>query len=179
MKKAALVSTLLVLLLLCSCSAKQLLPSSFEPQKSFSVHMSADKNGVTFKADVTCASYEDIRLSFTSPEALNGFTVKASQGAYSIDAYGIDDCIGYNEINEQSFLNVLVNGLKTAVYTNEGPFKKNRAEGTYTSSFIVQDVPVSVVFDREGYPVRLTAPDIGLSVLFETYLTQEAYVAVG
>ena len=147
-----------------SCE-KNIFEKEFVPRQFFSIHMTADKEGTVFEADVICSSYEDIKIAFTSPQELSGFSVETNGDSYSINAFGVPDELKSNEIKDTSLLNVLIRSIKLAIFTNHGTFTET--ENGVTATVTAESVNVDIVFDKEGYITSLKAPDIGFSAEFQ------------
>ncbi len=150
--------------IISSCN-KDIFRKEFSPMQFFSIHMTADKEGKTFEADIICSSYEDIKIAFTYPEELSGFSVETSGDSYNINAFGVPDKLKTDEIKDSSLLNVLVKSIKLAVFTNHGTFTEG--ENGIEASVTADSVNVKLVFDEEGYIAALDAPDIGFSAVFQ------------
>lgn len=148
-----------------SSCGKDMFQKEFSPRQFFTVHMTADKNGKTFEADIICSSYEDIKIAFTYPKELSGFSVETSGDSYSINAFGVPDELKSDEIKDSSLLNVLVKSIKLAVFTNHGTFTEG--ENGIEAAVTADSVNVKLIFDEEGYITALEAPDIGFSAVFQ------------
>lgn len=147
-----------------SCE-KNIFEKEFAPRQFFNIHMTADKKGTVFEADVICSSYEDIKIAFTYPEELSGFSVETKGDSYSINAFGVPDELKSNDIKDTSLLNVLIRSIKLAVFTNHGTFTET--ENGVKAEINAESVNVDIVFDKEGYITSLNAPDIGFSAEFQ------------
>lgn len=152
------------LALFCGCEA-HLKPKEFTPQLSFSLHMTAKKNNREFGADIKCTDYNSISLSFTSPEELNGFSVTSSENGFSVNVFGIPDEISDYEINPESLLNVLINTIRTAVFSQHGAFIIN--DDSAVTELSVDGVPVRVSFSSDGYIREIFAESIDFYAQFE------------
>lgn len=127
--------------------------------------MSAEKDGKTFGADIICNGYNDIKLSFTYPEELSGFTITAGEDGFQVNAFGIIDEISEEELNKASLLHVLTDTVRTTVFTNHGKFKSSNHGRT--ADLIIGNTPVSVTFSDEGYLTAMEAPTLDFSAVFE------------
>lgn len=167
MKKAKLLLLTVILVvagMFPSCE-KNILTREFSPRQFFNIHMTADKEGTVFEADIICSSYENIKIAFTYPEELSGFSVETKGDSYSINAFGVPDEMKSNDIRDTSLLNVLVRSIKLAVFTNHGTF--TQTENGMEAFVTAESVNVKFVFDKEGYISSLSAPDIGFSAEFQ------------
>ena len=147
-----------------SCE-RNIFTKEFSPRQFFNIHMTADKNGAVFEADVVCSSYEDIKIAFTSPKELSGFSVTTVGDGYSINAFGVPDELKSADIKDTSLLNVLVRSIKLAVFTNHGTFTET--ENGVEAYVTAESVNVRLIFDKDGYISFLEAPDIGFSAEFQ------------
>ena len=148
-----------------SCSGK-LLRKDPEPARTFTVRFSASRADSVFEGELSCYDRNDIRIAFTAPAPLEGFSVKTDGERYLVDAYGVPDCFRFEEAGTDSLLNVLISSLRAAVYTNGGTFVRDRETGGFHAEITVENVTVTVCFGENGIPVSLEAPGIGLSVRF-------------
>lgn len=165
-KKLPYLPTILVILIfvLCSCSASDSKTADFSPERAFCVHMSATINEKAFEADITCETYENIKITFTSPEQLTDFSVTLNSDTYTVDVLGVPDTLSKDEISSASPLNVLISALKTAVFTNHSGYDKT--ENGYEANIEADGIPVRVFFSSDGYITALWADSIGFSALF-------------
>ena len=157
-------AVLFLLLLLASCGASSK-GNAYSPEQTFTVGMSAQKDGKNFEADIICDGYNDIKIMFTSPEELSGFTVTAGENGFNVNAFGIIDEISSAELNKASLLYILTETLRTAVFTNHGKFKES-ADG-YSAELMISNTPVSVTFSEDGYITQMTAPTMDFSAVFK------------
>lgn len=167
MKKlhSALIILILSLTVVCSSCEKLIPAKEFQPVRSFSVHMKAEKNEKVFEADVICNNYESIEIAFTYPEELNGFSLVSTSEGYSVNVFGIPDEISDYEINTDSLLNILIETIKLSVFTNHGLFVENGEN--IEASLTVDNIPVSVTFSQDGYLSGLNAESIGFYAQFQ------------
>lgn len=166
LKKILVLSSLLLIIsLIFSSCGEKLFTRELSPEKSFTVHMKAEKDGKNFEADVTCLNSEDITIAFTFPKELSGFSVKTEGDGYKVNVFGLTDEVAENEINNASLLNVLIKTIKTAVYTNHGLFTEG--ENGYSANLTVDGIPVLVSFSEDGYLQMLSAEALNFSAQFE------------
>lgn len=138
---------------------------SFFPQQTFVLEMTAQKGDKTFGADITCNGYNDIKISFTYPEELSGFTITADEDSFSVNAFGIIDEITEAELNKSSLLHVLTETVRTTVFTASEKFE---ADGdSLKADLTIGNTPVSVTFSREGYLTGMEAPTMDFSAVFK------------
>lgn len=166
MKKFSGILVLLLIsaILLSSCGKKEA-ADEFIPQKSFTIHMTAEKNNNTFEADIICLNSEDITIAFTSPKELSGFSLKAGNGAYKAEIFGMEDELSAKEINNTSVINVLIKTIRTAAFTNHGQFIKK--DGFYTAGLTIDGIPVTADFSGKGFLQKITAETLNFSAQFE------------
>ncbi len=150
--------------MLVSCSDKTV-AEEFTPEKSFTIHMKAQKDSKNFEADIICINSEDITIAFTFPKELSGFSVKTEGDGYKVNVFGLTDEMAGKEINNASLLNILTKTLKTAVFTNHGLF--NELDGIYTANLTIDGIPVSVFFSEDGFLQKITAETLDFSAQFE------------
>lgn len=127
--------------------------------------MKAEKDEKLFEADITCLNSEDIKISFTYPKELSGFSVCTEGDGYKVNVFGITDEVAGKEINNASLLGVLTKTLKTSVFTNHGLFTE--AENGYSANLTIDGIPVSVSFSEEGFLQKLTSETLNFSAQFE------------
>lgn len=166
MKKTVIAFIVILLsgVVFTSCE-KNFFAEDFFPQRSFCVHMTAQKNEKQFEADIICRTYEDIEIAFTYPKELSGFSVKTTSEGYSINVFGVPDEISEAEIKDNSLLNILIGTIKTAVFTNHGSFTESN--GFFNAQLTVDSTPVDVTFSDNGFLYKMSAPAIGFSADFE------------
>ena len=151
-------------LILSSCE-KNIFNREFSPVKEFALSMEATKGDKKFEADIICRSYADIKIAFTYPEELSGFTITADENGYNVNAFGVPDILDGDEVNDDSLLNVLVSGIRAVLFSNHGSFAKT--ENGYTAELSVDSVPVSFNFSEDGYITKINAPAINFSAVFK------------
>ena len=161
---SALPAFVLAVIFLFSGCGKSASQKSFTPQKSFSVHMSGDKGGKLFETDIVCSSPNKIKISFTYPEELSGFTVESAEGGYDINIFGIIDSITKEELQNDSLLNILFSTLKKTVYGNEVNFSAD--ENGFSATAVIDSIPVSVSFSEDGIIQSMSVPSIDFSAEF-------------
>ncbi len=127
--------------------------------------MSAQKGDKSFGADIVCNGYNDIKIMFTYPEELSGFTITAREDGFSVNAFGIIDEIAEEELNKASLLHVLVDTIRTTVFTNHGKFESSSE--CQKADLIIGNTPVSVTFSEDGYLTGMDAPTMDFSAVFK------------
>lgn len=166
MKKIlALSSLILIISVIFSSCGEKLFTREFSPEKSFTLHMKAEKDGKSFEADLICAGSEDITLAFTYPEELSGFSVKALGDSYRVNVFGLTDEISDPELNNASLLNILIKAVRASVFTNHGLFTK--AEEGFTANLTIDSIPVFVSFGNDGFLQKMTCETLNFSAQFE------------
>lgn len=161
----ALSALILIISAIFSSCGEKLFTKEFTPEKSFTLHMKAEKDGKQFEADLACTGSEDITLSFTYPEELSGFSVKAEGEAYKINVFGLAEEITEGELNNASLLSVLIKTVRTSVFANHGLFTEE--EAGYTANLTIDSVPVAVSFSEDGFLQKITCETINFSAQFE------------
>ena len=164
-KLFALSSLILIISLIFSSCSKKAALREFSPEKSFSLHMKAEKDGKNFEADITCLNSEDIKIAFTFPGELSGFSVTTEKDGYAVNIFGLTDELTSAEINNASLLNILTKALKTSVFTNHGLFTAD--ENGYNANLTIDSIPVSVSFSPDGFLQKITCETLNFSAQFE------------
>lgn len=155
---------LLISLIFSSCSEK-VFTREFSPEKSFTLHMVAEKDGKSFEAGLTCLNSEEITLSFTYPQELSGFSVYTEGDGYKMNVFGLSDEVAAKEINNASLLNVLIKTIRTSVFTNHGLFTED--EDCYSANLTIDGIPVTICFSEDGFLQKLSAEALNFSAQFE------------
>lgn len=127
--------------------------------------MKAEKDEKQFEADVTCLNSEEIKISFTYPKELSGFSVCTEGDGYKVNVFGLTDEVSDGEINNASLLNVLIKTLKTSVFTNHGLFTEE--EDSFTANLSIDGIPVFVSFGKDGFLQNLSSETLNFSAQFE------------
>ncbi len=127
--------------------------------------MEATKGEKKFEADIICKSYADIKIAFTYPEELSGFSITADENGYNVNAFGVPDILENDEINDDSLLNVLISGIRAVLFSNHDSFSEQ--ETGYTATLSVDGIPVSFNFSEDGYITLIDAPTINFSAMFK------------
>lgn len=135
------------------------------PEKSFSLHMKANKDGTVFEADITCRNYNDMAIDFTYPEELTGFSVNTGEDGLSVNISGIKDILQKDELSNASLLNILTDAINISVYSNHGTFQET--ENGIEATFQIDNIPVTVLFSEDGYITKIDAPLTGFSAEFQ------------
>ena len=161
-KLSAALVFLFILLILSGCEGSAFAPD-FAPQKAFTLLMTAELNGKSFAAALTCDTYESLSLSFTGPPELSGFSVRTEGDGFVIDAGGAEDAVPADGLRADAPLRLLFRAVKAAVFTNHGAFVRDGESGGYTADLTADGFPVTAAFDREGYLLTLTAPGLTAS----------------
>lgn len=155
---------LIISLILSSCGEKAF-TREFSPEKSFTVHMAAEKDEKKFEADITCTGSEDIKISFTYPEELSGFSVSTEEDGYKVNVFGLTEEVTDRELNNASLLNVLIKTLRTSVFSNHGLFTEE--EDAFTANLTIDGIPVFVCFGKDGFLRSISAETLNFSAQFE------------
>ena len=145
--------------MLSGCGGSSFAPD-FAPQRAFALPMTAQINGNDYAAVLTCDPGGSLLLNFTGPPELSCFSVRTADGGYVMDAGGLEDRMEASELYGDAPLRLLLDTVKTAVFTNHGAFVRDRENGVYTADLTVNGADVRVVFDAEGYLLSLTAPGL-------------------
>ncbi len=165
MKKLMSAITALILFLMLSSCENAVKSKEFEPVRSFSLHMTAQKNGKEFGADVIMSDYENIEIAFTHPEELKGFSVVTTADGFSVNVFGIPDEISDYEINSESLLNILIKAVRLSVFASPDTFTDNG--DTVTAAVTADSIPVSVTFSEDGYLKEINAQSANFYAQFE------------
>lgn len=165
-KKASAILCFLICLTFVFSSCEKNIPSKeFTPQKTFSLHMKAKKDKRVFEADVICRNYNDITIEFTYPESIAGFCVSTSEDGYSLNITGVTDTLSREELNEAALLNILTDAINVSVFANHGSFSET--ENGFTAEILIDSIPVTVSFTKDGYIEKINAANTGFSAEFE------------
>lgn len=164
-KVLCFICIILSLTLILSSCEKDIFKKDFSPVKEFTLSMEATKGDKKFAADIICRSYADIKIAFTYPEELSGFTITADENGYNVNAFGVPDILEKDEINDDSLLNVLISGIRAVLFSNHDSFSEE--ENGYTAALSVDGVPVSFNFSKAGFITAMAAPTINFSAVFK------------
>ena len=127
--------------------------------------MKAEKSDKCFEADITCLNSEDIKLAFTFPKELSGFSVQTGGDGYKVNVFGLQDEVTGEEINNASLLNVLIKTIQLSVFTNHGLFTET--ENGCTANITVDGIPVTVSFTKDGFLQEMICETLNFSAQFE------------
>lgn len=152
-----------VLLLCCACGTAKVYR---EPEKFFSLSFSAQRNGKTFKGNLNCTAADDIRIEFTDPGALRGFSVRTEKDGFSVNAFGIKDVLPPDILTSDAPLVLLTRAVSEAVFGQENTFEPNKKTGGFSVSFTSGGIPVRADFGEDGFLLSLNAPSVGFSAEF-------------
>ena len=112
--------------------------------------MTAQINEKTFIATLTSRSYEEIGLDFTDPPGLSVFSVRTEGEGYAVRVGDCEDSVAKDFWPEGAPLRLLIETVRTAVFTNHGAFEKDASTEGYTAALTVCGAPVTATFDRDG-----------------------------
>ena len=158
-------SLILIVSVIFSSCGEKIFTREFSPEKSFTLHMKAEKDGKSFEADVSCLNSEQITLAFTHPKELSGFSVTTENDGYKVNVFGLTDEVSDSELNNASLLNILIKAVRTSVFTNHGLFTKT--DGGYTANLTVDEIPVFVSFKEDGFLQKIACETLNFSAQFE------------
>ncbi len=127
--------------------------------------MTATKDEKIFTAEISCTSPNDIKITFISPETVEGFEIKTADEGYEVNISGISEISDKNSINDASVLNILFSTIKTSVFTNHGSFTKT--DNGYTAVLSIDMIPVKVSFSEEGYITEMLCEALNFSAVFD------------
>ena len=165
MKKCVpVICAALLLSLLCSCNVPSGKIKNFQPEQSFSSHVTISGTKTEFEADLTCSGTDDISLKFTAPEMLEGFNVRLNENEYMIDAYGIENCIKPDDIDSGSVLNTFMKSLQLMIYSGKASF--SRTDVCIKAEVNSGGISAMAAFDETGRITSLSVPSKNLSADF-------------
>ena len=159
LKKTAIILTILFLLSLSGCGALSPAPD-FAPLRAFSLRMTATVREKEFAAVLTRDECGTLTLSFTAPEPIAGFSVRAEEDGWHVDVNGAADLLGESQVREDAPLRLLIDAVRAAVSAAPGAFVYEKETGRFTASLTVNGAPATAAFDTEGRLAELTAGGI-------------------
>lgn len=137
----------------------------FEPVKNFSATAQAKKGDFSFACKVTCTSYEDTKMEFTSPPSLEGLSLSLSSDGIRVNAYGIADSFPAEYINDASPVAVILYAVRDGIFTARDFAKTD--SGTYTANVSVGEAPVCVTYTADGRISKINTANDGFFAAFE------------
>lgn len=155
------VAILLIVILFSGCEGAPFAPD-FSCRQAFTLAMTAEIGGKPSEGVLTCRSYEELEISFTSPPSLAPFSVRTEGENFAVDVGGVTDTVGAGTWPPDAPLRVLLDAARTAVFTNHGAWVYDKANDRFTAALTVNGTPVTVTCGRDGYlqsfsSTRLTA----------------------
>ena len=149
MKKIILSALLLIPLLLSGCGGTLSAPD-FLPLQAFSLSMTVRIHEKDFRGALTCRSYEEIEVDFTDPPGLSVFSVRTEGEGYAVRIGEYEDDVAKDFWPAGAPLRLLIETVRTAVFTNHGAFAPDGETGGYSAPLTVCGAPVTAFFDRDG-----------------------------
>ena len=120
--------------------------------------MTATIGGKTSEGVLTCLSYEELSLSFTSPPSLSPFSVRTEGESYAVDVGGVTDTVGAGTWPPDAPLRVLLDAARAAVFTNHGAWVYDKTNDRFTAALTVNGTPATVTCGRDGYLQSIVSP---------------------
>ncbi len=103
-----------------------------------------------FRGALTCRSYEEIEVDFTDPPGLSVFSVRTAGEGYAVRVGDVEDDVAKDFWPEGAPLRLLIETVRTAVFTNHGAFAPEGDGGGCSAALTVCGAPVTASFDRDG-----------------------------
>ena len=158
MKK--LLAALAACVLLAGCALPR---AAFSPLRYFTGAFTLAHGDYAVEGNITCNSYEDIRLAFTHPQALRFFTVTLTSGAVLTDTAGKADEIALPELPAAAPLRLLGEALRKSVY---GPADFTPRGEDYIAALSLDGTAAECVFAPDGEIKEIRCPAADVSVTF-------------
>ena len=105
----------LLVLLSAGCGGGR--TAAFTPQRYFTAPFTLAHGDYIIKGQITCNSYEDIRLTFTFPEGLTHLTLQADSDGLAADIAGITDEIPAGMLPGGAPVRLLTDAVRDTVFT--------------------------------------------------------------
>ena len=154
-----------VFLLLAACGARG--KNDFTPVRYFTAAFTLTRGDYEIRGALTCNSYEDIRLTFTSPPGLKYFKVQITSQGYITETDGVPDEIAAEELPTLSPLAVLGETLRKTVFA-PCDFTKNE-DGGFTAVTETGGQTAETRFSPDGKILSVTCAAAELRVTFEDF----------
>ncbi len=152
MKKA--LCALCALLMLAGCGKTA--AARFAPRHPFTAAFSLYRGDYEITGTLECRAYNDIRLTFTHPEALCFLTLTAGEEGLTASVAGVPDTVSFGELPAAAPLKTLVFALRQAVF-RQNAF--TRAETGFETVVPLQGGPAACRFSPEGLPRSIRCGD--------------------
>ena len=159
MKKICAVCVMV--LLLAGCGGGR--PAAFMPQRYFSAPFTLAHGDYIIRGRIVCKSYEDIRLTFTYPEALTYLTLRAASDGFAADIAGLTDEIPADTLPGGAPVRLLTDAVRDTVFTQH----TFTADGTYyvTESDVCGSTAVCR-FGTDGSIYKITCDAMNAEITF-------------
>ncbi len=148
-------------LLLAGCDGGR--TAAFVPQRYFTAPFTLAHGDYIIKGQIVCNSYEDIRLTFTYPEALTHLTLQVSSDGFAADIAGLEDEIPAGMLPGGAPVRLLTDAVRDTVFTQH----TFTSDGTY---YITEtDVCGSAAlcrFGADGYLCTITCEEMNAEITF-------------
>ncbi len=119
--------------------------------------MTASVGEKEYEGSLICRSYEELALSFTSPPSLAPFSVRTEGNGYAVDVGGVKDTAGAETWPPDAPIRLLMESVRTAVFTNHGAWVYDKASDCFAAALTVNGVPVTVTCGKDGTLRSLTS----------------------
>lgn len=106
-----------------------------------------------------------MRLTFTAPDTLAGFSVRYTPEGYRCDILGTEDVIPEDIILEDSCVKLFFDSVREALFTvNE---LRRKADGNYAA--VLSGGKYEAIYGKDGAPEHIIASDGDFSASFREH----------
>ena len=148
-------------LLLAGCGGGRRL--AFTPQRYFTAPFTLAHGDYIIKGQLTCNSYEDIRLTFTFPEGLTYLTLQVSSDGFTADIAGVTDEIPADMLPGGAPVRLLTDAVRDTVFTQH----TFTADGGYYVTVAAVCGSTAVCrFGADGSIYKITCDAINAEITF-------------
>ena len=159
MKKAGTV-ILIFAVLFCACGKAA---EPFEPIRSFEAAFELKSGEIPIAGTLRVYAYDDMRISFTSPEALVSCTLLLTPEGCRMEVGELQDETAYWELPEDAPVKLLGEALRASVFEKQS-FTQDK-NGNYAVRLSLSGGEADVAFAPDGTLLSIRT-DAGLTVDF-------------
>ncbi|MBQ7688935.1 MAG: hypothetical protein IJT27_06930 [Clostridia bacterium] len=139
--------------------------NDFYPERAFQRAFTLTKDDFSCKGTVTCSAYDDLTVAFSYPEGLSYFNVRVSAEQMSAEVGDMSDALLLEELPEDSPIKLMVNAIRTFVFTNVG-FTRCE-DGAYACAAELAGLRVDGFFTADGALRSVACEENGLYIEFD------------
>ena len=160
MKKTGALLLLFILLFAACARAPE---DTFAPVRDFAAAFRLDGGEIPIAGTLRVYAYDDMRMTFTSPEALTPCTLVLTPDGCKMDVGGMSDETAAWELPEDAPVLLIGEALRAAIFTKQS-FTQDK-NGDYAVRLSLSGGGAAVTFSPDGL-LREIRTDAGLTVCF-------------